>query len=350
MTWQDQIGFPILSVITYLPLAGVLLILLVGRGRPTVYKTIALISTVAAFVLAVRVAVLLRHERAAACSSSKTSPGSSRSTSTTASASTASRRCCSSSTTLLGFIVIIASWNYVKDREMGFFISLLLLQVGMTGVFLATDLFLFYVFWEAMLVPMYFIIGIWGGPRRIYAAIKFFLFTLVGSLLMLIAIIAVVYYVEGPHRDWAHLQHPGAEPDRSTRTASSSGLSSPSSWRSPSRCRCGPCTPGCRTRTWRRPTAGSVILAGVLLKMGGYGILRFCLPFFPDAAVTFIPYIVGPVGDRHRLRRHGRDGAEGPQEARRLLEREPHGLRDGRHLRVHRARRATPPAWRAPSW
>ena len=103
-------------------------------------------------------------------------------------------------TTLLGFIVIIASWNYIKDREMGFFISLLLLQVGMTGVFCATDLFLFYVFWEAMLVPMYFIIGIWGGPRSIYAAIKFFLFTLVGSLLMLVAIMAVVFYVDRTRR------------------------------------------------------------------------------------------------------------------------------------------------------
>ena len=91
-------------------------------------------------------------------------------------------------TTLLGVIVIVASWHYVKERELGFFISLLLLQVGMVGVFCATDLFLFYVFWEAMLVPMYFIIGIWGGPRRIYAAIKFFLFTLIGSLLMLLAI------------------------------------------------------------------------------------------------------------------------------------------------------------------
>ncbi len=112
-------------------------------------------------------------------------------------------------TTLLGVIVIVGSWNYVKDREMGFFISLLLLQTGMAGVFCATDLFLFYIFWEVMLVPMYFLIGIWGGPRRIYAAIKFFLFTLVGSLLMLVAIIAVVYYVDSQQRG-ADLRHPGA--------------------------------------------------------------------------------------------------------------------------------------------
>ena len=155
-------------------------------------------------------------------------------------------------TTLLGVIVIIASWNYVKDRELGFFISLLLLEVGMVGVFCATDLFLFYVFWEAMLIPMYFIIGIWGGPRRIYAAIKFFLFTLIGSLLMLLAIIVVVY-ASRDQTGALTLRHPGARARRSTPTTCSSGRSSPSSWPSPSRCRCSRCTPGSPTRTSRRP-------------------------------------------------------------------------------------------------
>ncbi len=194
-------------------------------------------------------------------------------------------------TTLLGFIVIIASWYYVKDRERGFFVSLLLLQVGMTGVFCATDLFLFYVFWEAMLIPMYFIIGIWGGPRKIYAAIKFFLFTLVGSLLMLVAII-VAGLLRASHsaggltfniqelsqlvlpynlQFWAFLAFFLAFAIK---------------------------VPMWPLHTWlpdahvEAPTAGSVILAGVLLKMGGYGMLRFCLPMFPDAAVTFIPLVV----------------------------------------------------------
>ena len=175
----------------------------------------------------------------------------------------------------------------------------------MIGVFCATDLFLFYVFWEAMLIPMYFIIGIWGGPRRIYAAIKFFLFTLVGSLLMLVAIIAVVYYVSDHSTGGPDLQHPGALPRR-----------------------CYPYhlqfwaflaffmafaikVPMFPVHTWlpdahvEAPTAGSVILAGVLLKMGGYGMLRFCLPFFPDAAVTFIPLRRRPLGGRHHLRRAG---------------------------------------------
>jgi NADH-quinone oxidoreductase subunit M len=194
-------------------------------------------------------------------------------------------------TTLLGCIVIIASWHYVSDRERGFFISLLLLQTGMTGVFCATDLFLFYVFWEAMLIPMYFIIGIWGGPRKIYAAIKFFLFTLVGSLLMLVAIIALVYYarVNSPVgltfniqllsrlvlpynlQIWAFLAFFLAFAIK---------------------------VPMWPLHTWlpdahvEAPMAGSVILAGVLLKMGGYGMLRLCLPVFPDAAVAFIPLVV----------------------------------------------------------
>jgi NADH-quinone oxidoreductase subunit M len=289
MSWQDQIGFPILSTITYLPLLGVLAILLVGRGRPIVYKVIALAVTLAALLLSLM--VLVAFDTAA--------PGMQ---------FVEDFRWIASLnidygfgidgisallvflTALLGVIVIIASWNYAKEREMGFFISLLLLQVGMVGVFCATDLFLFYVFWEAMLIPMYFIIGIWGGPRRIYAAIKFFLFTLVGSLLMLVALIAVVYYVNDatgvltfniqelsaqvyPYRlqFWAFLAFFLAFAIK---------------------------VPMFPLHTWlpdahvEAPMAGSVILAGILLKMGAYGILRFCLPFFPDAAVTFVPYVI----------------------------------------------------------
>ena len=290
MSWSGQIGFPILSVITFLPLAGVVLILLVGRGRPGVYKVISLLVTLAAFVLSVWMLVAFRTKL----------PGMQFAESVEWIAPFNIRYGMGVDgiaallvflTTLLSVVVIVASWNYVKDREMGFFISLLLLEVGMVGVFCATDLFLFYVFWEAMLIPMYFIIGIWGGPRRIYAAIKFFLFTLVGSLLMLLAIITVVYYVKSSTGEltfdiqalshviysyhlqyWAFLAFFVAFAIK---------------------------VPMFPVHTWlpdahvEAPTAGSVILAGVLLKMGGYGMLRFCLPFFPDAAVTFIPWVVG---------------------------------------------------------
>ena len=289
MSWTDQIGFPVLSVITFLPLAGVVLILLVGHGRPQAYKVISLLVTLAAFVLSVWTLFAFKPKlpgmqfaenvmwiRPFNIHYSMGVDGIS--------------LLLVFLTTLLGVIVIVASWNYVKDREMGFFVSLLLLEVGMVGVFCATDLFLFYVFWEAMLIPMYFIIGIWGGPRRVYAAIKFFLFTLIGSLLMLVAIIVVVYafrtatgalsfdiqalshQIYAYHLQfWAFLAFFVAFAIK---------------------------VPMFPVHTWlpdahvEAPTAGSVILAGVLLKMGGYGMLRFCLPFFPDAAVTFVPWVV----------------------------------------------------------
>ena len=290
MSWSDQIGFPLLSVITFLPLAGVLLILLVGRGRPGVYKVISLVVTLLAFALSVWMLLAFKTKL----------PGMQFAESVTWIEALNIKYGMGVDgiaallvflTTFLGVIVIIASWHYVKDREMGFFVSLLLLEVGMVGVFCATDLFLFYVFWEAMLIPMYFIIGIWGGPRRIYAAIKFFLFTLAGSLLMLLAIIVVVYYVRDATgaltfdiqalskmvysyhlQFWAFLAFFLAFAIK---------------------------VPMFPLHTWlpdahvEAPMAGSVILAGVLLKMGGYGMLRFCLPFFPDAAVTFIPWVVG---------------------------------------------------------
>ncbi len=289
MSWQDQMGFPILSVITYLPLAGVLLMLAFGRGRPGVYKLVALVATLAAFVLSVVMLFCFDTE----------APGMQFTESFVWIESLNVRYGFGIDgiaallvflTTLLGVIVIIASWNYVKDRERGFFISLLLLQVGMTGVFCATDLFLFYIFWEVMLVPMYFIIGIWGGPRKVYAAIKFFLYTLVGSLLMLVAIIAVVLYSRGtaagltfdiqalsdiiyPYdlQIWAFLAFFLAFAIK---------------------------VPMFPLHTWlpdahvEAPTAGSVILAGVLLKMGGYGMLRFCLPMFPDASLDAVPYVI----------------------------------------------------------
>ncbi len=290
MSWSTQVGFPILSTITFIPLLGVALILLVGRGRPQVYKVISLAVTLGAFALALW--MMLAFDTAARGMQFVEDVVWIRAFNIHYGMGVDGiAALLLFLTTLLGVIVIVGSWNYVKDREMGFFISLLLLQVGMSGVFCATDLFLFYVFWEAMLVPMYFIIGIWGGPRRIYAAIKFFLFTLIGSLLMLVAIIAVVLYVKGnavggitfdiqalsdqvyPYglQFWAFLAFFVAFAIK---------------------------VPMFPVHTWlpdahvEAPTAGSVVLAGVLLKMGGYGILRFCLPFFPDAAVAFIPFAV----------------------------------------------------------
>jgi len=289
MGWHQQIGFPVLSAITYLPLVGVLVALVAGKTRPLVYKVAALVVTLTAFELSAIMLFNIDTER----------PG----MQFTESLHWIPRfhilygfgvdgisALLVFLTTLLGFVVIIASWDYAKERERGFFISLLLLQTGMTGVFMATDLVLFYVFWEAMLVPMYFLIGIWGGPRKVYAAIKFFLFTLVGSLLMLVAILVLVWWVN----DNIGLL------TFNIQELSQQLLPYHLQWW---------CfaafflafaikVPMFPLHTWlpdahvEAPMAGSVILAGVLLKMGGYGMIRLCLPMFPWAAYDFVPWVV----------------------------------------------------------
>lgn len=194
-------------------------------------------------------------------------------------------------TAFLSFICIIASWNIDKAVK-GYFALFLILEAGMMGVFCALDFFLFYVFWEVMLLPMYFLIGIWGGPRREYAAIKFFLYTLAGSVLMLLAMIAFYLNTSDPvtgghtfnmlhmfdqanHSDWLNLTN--------IRHLLWIGLFIGFAIK----------VPIFPFHTWlpdahvEAPTAVSVILAGVLLKMGTYGILRISYPMLPDQAVWF---------------------------------------------------------------
>ena len=161
-------------------------------------------------------------------------------------------------------------------------LSFLILETMMVGMFCATDFVVFYMFFEGVLIPMYLIIGVWGGPRRVYAAVKFFLFTLTGSVLMLLALIAM--WLHAGTTDIADADGhpvPGA--------ACRPGCSWRCSPRSRSRCRCGRSTPGCRTRMSRRRPPVPCILAGVLLKMGAYGFLRFSVPMLPDASQTFAP-------------------------------------------------------------
>lgn len=191
-------------------------------------------------------------------------------------------------TTFLFPITIYYSWGSVKKLEKAYYALLLVLQVGVIGFFLAMDMVLFYIFFEMVLIPMYFLIGIWGGKERIYASIKFFLYTLVGSLLMLVAIIWLGF--EAAHQAGAsfttdyiailNTQIPGgAQTWLFAAFTISFAIKVPlfplHTW-----------LPDAHTQA---PTAGSVILAGVLLKMGTYGLVRFCLPFFPEAAVDFAP-------------------------------------------------------------
>jgi NADH-quinone oxidoreductase subunit M len=193
-------------------------------------------------------------------------------------------------TTFLMPLVILSSWTSIESRWKEFAITMLLLETGMVGVFVSLDLFLFYVFWEAMLIPMYLIIGIWGGTNRIYAAIKFVLYTLAGSLLMLVAIL-VLYFHHGAATTvytfdlpvLARYVLPGGRMQDLLFLAFALAFAIK--------------VPMFPFHTWlpdahvEAPTAGSVILAGVLLKMGTYGFLRFCLPLFPDASLTYAPWM-----------------------------------------------------------
>ena len=188
-------------------------------------------------------------------------------------------------TTLLTTISIMVSWTAIQDRVREFMIAMLFLEAAIIGVFMSLDLFLFYLFWEAMLIPMYLLIGVWGGPNRLYAAIKFFLYTLVGSVLMLIAIIAV-YFAAGHTFDvLAIMNHKFTPAFQFWAFAAFFAAFAVK-------------VPMFPVHTWlpdahvEAPTAGSIILAGILIKMGAYGFLRFSLPFFPDAAIAWTPAIM----------------------------------------------------------
>src|SRR5712692_4226093 len=188
-------------------------------------------------------------------------------------------------TTLLGWISILSSWTAIEERVKEYYIWFLVLQTGMLGVFMALDFFLFFVFWEAMLVPMYLLIGIWGGPRKLYAAIKFFLYTLFGSVLMLLGILFLYFHhqtVTGVYTFSVTALYETA-PKIAFHYAIWLFLAFFLGFAIK--------VPMFPFHTWlpdahvEAPTAGSVILAGVLLKMGTYGFVRFSLPFFPSVVM-----------------------------------------------------------------
>jgi NADH-quinone oxidoreductase subunit M len=280
---MDNIGYPILSTVIFLPILGGLFMLLLARRQETLIKWSALLISVLTFLLALPlftgfdktthlmqfveqkqwipewgiqyyvgvdgISVLFVLLSA-----------------------------------LITILCVLISWNSIKEKVKEFYISLLLIEGAMIGVFCSLDFFLFYIFWEAMLIPMYLIIGVWGGPRRVYAAIKFFLYTLIGSVLMLVGII--VLYLKGGTFNILEL----------------SRLSLPISmqywlfWAFFAAFAVK--VPMFPVHTWlpdahtEAPTAGSVILAAILIKMGAYGFLRFSLPMFPDAAREMTPFIL----------------------------------------------------------
>lgn len=194
-------------------------------------------------------------------------------------------------TTLMGMIAILSSWTAITERVKEYYIFLLVLQTGMIGAFISLDFLLFFLFWEVMLVPMYFLIGIWGSDNRLYSAIKFFLYTLVGSVVMLLGILAVYFYqysVTGVYTfDVTQFHELNMPVDLQWWVFLAFFLGFAVK------------VPMFPFHTWLpdahtdAPTAGSVILAAVLLKMGTYGFIRFSLPILPDATVSFVPLIAG---------------------------------------------------------
>jgi NADH-quinone oxidoreductase subunit M len=279
----------LLTLVTFLPVLGALAVLLVPRARPGAVKVVAVGVTLATFV--VSLPLYLRFDP------------------TTASYQFVEQRAWMPSlgvtyhvgidgislllvllTTFLMPLTLLSAWHAIESRWKEFAITMLLLETGMVGVFVALDLFLFYVFWEAMLIPMYLVIGIWGGGNRVYAAIKFVLYTLSGSLLMLVAILALyfrhgaatgIYTFDLPALSQFVLPAGRFQDLLFLAFALAFAIK----------------VPMFPFHTWlpdahvEAPTAGSVILAGVLLKMGTYGFLRFCLPLFPAASIRFTPWI-----------------------------------------------------------
>src|SRR3990167_1253461 len=279
----------LLSAVTFLPALGALIIALLPRGQERLARSLALLTALAAFVISLPLYTGFDAGQAGY--------------------QFVERRAWMPSlgityhlgidgislllvllTTFLMPLAILSSWHSIERRWKEFAVTMLLLETGMLGVFVALDLFLFYVFWEAMLIPMYFIIGVWGGANRVYAAVKFVLYTMAGSVLMLVAILAL------------YVQH-GAATGTYTfdvpvlaRWVLAPGLGQNLMFLAFALAFAIK-VPLFPFHTWlpdahvEAPTPGSVILAAVLLKMGTYGFLRFCLPFFPDASLAFGPAV-----------------------------------------------------------
>lgn len=288
MTVLDKTGLPILSILLFLPLVGAMLLLLIPKENKGLIRGFSMLFSLAG--VGVATAVILRFDEATIglqmVEKMEWMPSLGISYSLGIDGISL---LLVALTAFLSPIVILSTFKAVEEGAKGFLFCLQLLQVGMLGAFLAEDLFLFYIFWELMLIPMYFLIGIFGGERRIYAAVKFFLYTLVGSLLMLAALLYVYFTYKTQTGtatfDLMTLYNTDLSRSEQLWLFAAFGLAFAVK------------VPMFPFHTWlpdahvEAPTAGSVILAAVLLKMGTYGFIRFAFPLFPLAAVGFIPVI-----------------------------------------------------------
>jgi len=284
---------PLLSAITFAPLVGAILVALVPRRRADLVRAIALGATLVSLVLSLYLLVGFLPDRPGFQLLEQTDWIRPFGIQYKVGADGLSVAMVVLTTTLTT-ISVLASFRPIQERVKEYMISFLLLEVGMLGCFVALDLFLFYVFFELVLVPMYLIIGIWGGANRIYATIKFVIYTLVGSLLMLVAILGTAFAFQAAHGgSWA-----GAFDYEQLRQFHFDGTLQFFAFAS-FFLAFAIKVPMFPFHTWlpdahvEAPTAGSVILAGVLLKLGGYGLIRFAVPLFPDAARAFAPLVIG---------------------------------------------------------
>jgi len=282
-------GWPILSLVVFSPLVGVALILFVPSSNHRLIRGIALMAALASLVFSLR---LLGYDPAGAEFQyrediSWIAAFGMRYTLGVDGLSVVLVLL----TTVLSVVSIFYSFDPIQTRVKEYYATMLLLMIGMLGVFVSLDLFLFYVFWELSLIPMYLLIGIWGGPRRIYATVKFVVYTLVGSLLMLVAILAVAiaHASAGNPFTFSYETLRGFAYTDALQALAFVAFFLAFAIK----------VPMWPFHTWlpdahvEAPTAGSIILAGVLLKLGGYGFLRYSLPLTPDAAVAFAPIVIG---------------------------------------------------------
>ncbi|MBF0557717.1 MAG: NADH-quinone oxidoreductase subunit M [Nitrospirae bacterium] len=273
--------YPILSTVIFLPILGALLIFIMKRSSEALIKWTALAISIINFVLSVPLFTNFDKTTAAMQFTEKTQWISAWNINYSLGVDGISVLFVLLST-LLTILCVTVSWNSIKQKTKEFYAALLLIEGSMIGVFCSTDLFLFYIFWEAMLIPMYLLIGIWGGPNRVYAAIKFFLYTLVGSVLMLVGII-VLYLNTGKSFDILQMMA----------TNYPFNLQMILFWAFFAAFAVK--VPMFPVHTWlpdahtEAPTAGSVILAGILIKMGAYGFLRFSMPILPEATRAMAP-------------------------------------------------------------
>ena len=285
---MNQLSFPILSTLIYVPLLGAILLLFVNRKFETFIKGFTLVFSLIEFAISLPLFFFFNEKASGMQFVEKAQWFPEWGMSYSLGIDGISLLLILL-TTFLTVLCVLVSWKAIEKRVKEYFITFLFLETAMVGTLCSLDLVLFYIFWELMLIPMYLLIGIWGGPRRIYAAIKFFLFTMAGSVLMLLAIFALYfqyYKATGVYTfnvlDLYHATVPGGlQYWLFGAFALSFAIKVPMfpvhTW-----------LPDAHTEA---PTAGSVILAGVLLKMGTYGFLRFAIPFFPKAAFDAIPLI-----------------------------------------------------------